>query len=256
MKHVNIQWLFSLYLVSLMATNKDTPDALTLGEPLPNWSPPPRPNRDAMHGQYCILEPLSIEKHSADLFDANQLDKKGLIWAYLPYGPFDTLPEYQQWLQQDCCGEDPMFYSIINKQTGKAGGVASYLNINPEAGSIEVGHINYSPALQNTAIASEAMYLMMQHIFKLGYRRYEWKCNALNQRSRNAACRLGFRYEGIFRQMLVVKGRNRDTAWYSIIDSEWSALQTAFQTWLAPDNFDASGVQQQSLSALTKQAAE
>ena len=227
---------------------------LPLGEPVENWSPPPRPPRRAMAGRTCLVEPLDIDKHSADLFRANRLDREDRIWVYLPYGPFDTLADYRKWLAATCLGDDPLFFSIVNRQTGKAAGVASYLNINPAAGSIEVGHINYSPAMQNTALATEAMYLMMANIFALGYRRYEWKCNALNQRSCAAATRLGFTFEGAFRQMLVVKGRNRDSAWYSVIDKEWRALQPAFQTWLAADNFDANGGQRQSLSTLTAKA--
>ena len=222
-----------------------------LGEIVKNWSPPPPPGRRAMRGQYCTVEPLSVEKHSADLFRANRLDRENRIWHYLPYGPFDTLEAYRQWLAATCLGDDPMFFSIIAHATGTAAGIAAYLNINPNAGSIEVGHINYAPPMQRTRMATEAMYLMMRNAFTLGYRRYEWKCNALNQRSRNAALRLGFSYEGIFRQMMVVKGRNRDTAWYGIIDKEWPALERAFQTWLAADNFDDDGAQRRSLAGLT-----
>ncbi len=238
-----------------MGVDSTPTDAMPMGEPVENWSPPPRPERLAMQGAGCRLEPLSLETHSADLYQANRQDREDRIWAYLPYGPFDTLAAYRHWLAAACLGDDPMFFSIV-APSGNALGIASYLNINPGAGSIEVGHINYSPALQNTALATEAMYLMMRHAFALGYRRYEWKCNALNQRSRNAAQRLGFTYEGIFRQMLVVKNRNRDTAWYSIIDKEWPPLQQAFQTWLAADNFDTNGRQRQSLSVLTAEALE
>ena len=227
---------------------------MPIGEPVENWSPPPMPPRRAMRGGYCIVEPLSVEKHSADLFRANQLDRENRIWVYLPYGPFDTLDDYQRWMTATCLGGDPMFFAILDRQTNQAAGVASYLRINPEAGSIEVGHINYSPAMQSTAMATEAMYLMMKNAFALGYRRYEWKCNALNQRSRTAATRLGFTFEGIFRQMLIVKNRNRDSAWYSILDKEWSAVEPAFQAWLAADNFDETGRQRQSLSTLTAKA--
>ena len=227
---------------------------LPLGEPVENWSPPPRPARRSMAGQYCVLEPLDVEKHSADLFHANRIDRQARIWAYLPYGPFETLQGYRRWLTDACLEDDPLFFSIIDQTTGKAAGVASYLRINPNAGSIEVGHINYAPPLQRTPAATEAMYLMMRNAFRLGYRRYEWKCNALNQRSCNAALRLGFRYEGIFRQMMVVKGRNRDSAWYAIIDKEWPTLDHAMQIWLAADNFDQNGKQRQSLGALTAAA--
>lgn len=251
-----------------------SPTPHPLGDPLPNWTPPPYPPRRDLRGETCTLQPLSITAHSEALFRAYQSDPHGENWTYLPYGPFPTLPEYQRWLAAFCLSDDPMFFAILahpaeigktspprkttKKPTtppAKAVGVASYLRITPAAGSIEVGHINFSPLMQNTRIGTEAMYLMMQNAFALGYRRYEWKCNALNARSRAAARRLGFRYEGIFRQMLIVKGRNRDSAWYSILDKEWRALQPAFQTWLAADNFDARGAQRRSLSALTRAAA-
>lgn len=221
-----------------------------LGEIVADWSPPPVPSRETMCGRFGRLEPLDIDAHSADLFAANQLDRDNAIWDYLPYGPFADLDAYQKWLCDACLGDDPLFFAIIDGTINRACGIASYLRVNPAAGSIEVGHINYAPPLQRTPLATEAMYLMMRNIFALGYRRYEWKCNALNARSRNAALRLGFQFEGVFRQMMVVKGRNRDTAWFSVIDREWSALKRAFETWLAADNFDPSGKQRQSLGDL------
>ncbi|MGI9310379.1 MAG: GNAT family N-acetyltransferase [bacterium] len=241
-----------------MANSNPTVDSaaradLAFGEAVANWTPPPTPPRRALRGAHCRLEPLSIERHSADLFAANRRDREDRIWAYLPYGPFAELDEYRRWLADACLGDDPMFFAILDRDR-RALGVASYLRINPAAGSIEVGHINYAPAMQRTPMATEAMHLMMRNAFELGYRRYEWKCNTLNDRSRAAATRLGFTYEGIFRQMLVVKGRNRDSAWYSVIDKEWPALDRAFQTWLAADNFDANGKQRESLSTLTAEA--
>jgi RimJ/RimL family protein N-acetyltransferase len=209
-----------------------------------------------IEGGSCRLEPLDVDRHSEDLFTANRLDRENRIWVYLPYGPFFDLESYRQWVRESCLGDDPQFYAVIDRATGKAAGVASYLRIDPNSGSIEVGHINYSPALQRTVAATEAMYLMMKNAFELGYRRYEWKCNALNEPSRRAALRLGMSYEGIFRQMLVVKGRNRDSAWYAAIDSEWPALQHAFETWLSADNFDSEGMQKQSLTALTAAALD
>ncbi|MGR3984278.1 MAG: GNAT family N-acetyltransferase [Gammaproteobacteria bacterium] len=228
--------------------------AQPLGEAVADWSPPPRPPRQPLDGAHCSIAPLDIEQHSADLFAANRLDREHRNWAYLPYGPFDSLAAYRDWLSAACLGDDPMFFSIIDRRSGKAAGLASYLRINPQAGSIEVGHINYSPLMQGTTMASEAMFLMMRQVFEMGYRRYEWKCNALNQPSCRAALRLGFSFEGVFRQALVVKGRNRDSAWYSVIDKEWPALQRAFAAWLAVENFDAGGKQRQSLSALTAHA--
>tara|TARA_Y100001934_G_C12070599_1_gene639835 strand:- start:96 stop:731 length:636 start_codon:yes stop_codon:yes gene_type:complete len=203
-----------------------------------------------MEGQYCALTPLDPKAHAEGLFNAFAKDAENIDWTYLPYGPFESLPALQAWLEEIARQSDPLFYTLMDRQ-GKAVGVASYLRISPANGSIEVGHIHYSPQLQKTPAATEAMYLMMKHAFVLGYRRYEWKCDALNQRSRRAALRLGLSYEGIFRQATVYKGRNRDTAWYATIDLEWPKLKTAFETWLDPANFDASGKQKISLSDLT-----
>ncbi len=167
----------------------------------------------------------------------------------MAYGPFDDLNDYINWLENDCLGDDPKYHVIIDNRTNMAVGLASYLNIVPATGSIEVGHINYSPLLQKTPAATESMYLMMRRAFvELGYRRYEWKCDSLNARSCAAALRLGFQFEGIFRQATVYKGRNRDTAWYSIIDKEWESLQLAYQAWLDDSNFDSDGKQINSLS--------
>ena len=203
-----------------------------------------------MEGQYCALTPLDPKAHAQALFNAFAKDVENVDWAYLPYGPFDSLPALQAWLEEIARKSDPLFYTVMDRQ-GKAVGVASYLRISPANGSIEVGHIHFSPQLQRTPAATEAMYLMMKRAFALGYRRYEWKCNALNERSRRAALRLGLSYEGIFRQATVAKGRNRDTTWYATIDLEWPKLKTAFETWLDPANFDASGKQKMSLSDLT-----
>ena len=222
-----------------------------LGFAVTGWSPPRFPERVTLDGRFCRLEPLDAARHAADLFAANNLDAEGRNWTYLPYGPFDTLHEYCAWMEETCCGSDPLFYAVIDSSTNGAVGVASYLRIDRANGSIEVGHINYSPLLQRTPAATEAMYLMMEYAFRLGYRRYEWKCNALNEASRVAAHRLGFSFEGIFRQAAVVKGRNRDTAWYAVIDVEWSALQEAFLRWLDPSNFDKDGRQRTRLSDLT-----
>lgn len=222
-----------------------------LGEPVPGWKGAQRPPHEPLIGRRCRVEPLDPARHAAELHDANMLDASHRNWVYLPYGPFATLEDYTNWVTAVAAAADPMFHAIVDLATGSAVGVASYLRIDPPAGSIEVGHINYSPKLQRTIAATEAMYLMMKRAFDLGYRRYEWKCNALNSASRAAAQRFGFSYEGIFRQARVDKGRNRDTAWYAMIDKEWPALDRAFRQWLDPRNFDAKGRQLTSLTALT-----
>jgi RimJ/RimL family protein N-acetyltransferase len=208
-----------------------------------------------MEGRYCRVEPIDPDRHAADLHRANLEDAEHRIWTYLAYGPFETLADYRAWMAATCLSDDPLFHAVVDRARGTAAGVASFLRIDPPAGVIEVGHINFAPALQTTTAATEAMYLMMRRVFdELGYRRYEWKCDALNARSRRAAERLGFRFEGVFRQATIYKGRNRDTAWFSILDTEWPALRQAFQTWLEPGNFDAGGGQRQSLSELTIEA--
>ncbi len=226
-------------------------DMQPVGFPIPDWQPPPQPPRTAMIGRYCRVEPLAPERHAAELYEANARDPSGRAYTYLFSGPFDSFDAYLQWMKASCLGDDPLFHAIIDSATGKAVGVASYMRIDVKHGVIEVGNINYSPPLQRTRAATEAMYLMMKRAFELGYRRYEWKCDSLNAPSRAAAQRLGFSYEGLFRQAIVYKGRNRDTAWYSVIDSEWPELEKAYTRWLAPDNFDEHGKQRLSLSALT-----
>ena len=227
---------------------------LLIGFKVENWSTPTQPDSRTLQGKYCRLEPLSIEQHSEMLFEANQIDTDDRIWVYLPYGPFRSLDEYQQWISKTCFNGDPFFYAIVDVKTSKAIGLASYLRIDPTNGSIEVGHINYSPLLQNTIAATEAMYLMMKNAFDMGYRRYEWKCNSLNEKSCRAAKRLGFTFEGIFRQATVTKGRNRDTSWFAMIDAEWPALDQAFNHWLSDDNFDDVGQQKNALSKMTQDA--
>jgi RimJ/RimL family protein N-acetyltransferase len=225
-----------------------------IGFAVPDWTPPPRPPREAMAGRYCRVEPVDQARHGADLFAANRADTEGRMWTYLPYGPFDRLDEYVEWLRRAEQSDDPLFHSIVDGTTGRAAGVASYLRIDPTNGSIEVGHLAYSPALQRTRAATEAMYLMMERAFALGYRRYEWKCDSLNAPSRAAAERLGLTFEGIFRQATVYKGRNRDTAWYAATDREWPALRAAFVEWLDPSTFNAGGRQQKRLRDLTAAA--
>ena len=219
-----------------------------IGNPLSDWSPPPFPKREILPGRFCRLEPTDRTRHGRELFEA--LNHSTQNWTYLPYGPFESEVEFLNWIEENCLGRDPQFYTIIRQEDEKAVGVASYLRIAPEQGSIEAGHIHFSNTLKRTPVASEAMFLMLNYAFDLGYRRYEWKCDALNTASCSAAQRLGFSFEGIFRQAMVYKQRNRDTAWYSIIDTEWPTLQKAHQQWLAPENFDEGGIQKTSLGDL------
>jgi RimJ/RimL family protein N-acetyltransferase len=223
-----------------------------IGFPLPHWTARPRPPRNAIEGRFCTIAPIDHARHAAELHAAYLLDGEGRNWTYLPYGPFPRFEDFCSWLEREGSGDDPLRHAIIERRSGRAVGVASYMRIEPAAGVIEVGGINYAPPLQRTPAGTEAMYLMMRRVFdELGYRRYEWKCDALNAPSRTAALRLGFRYEGLFRQATVYKARNRDTCWFSILDSEWPALKSAFERWLDPDNFDANGRQRQSLSSFT-----
>ncbi len=222
-----------------------------IGFPVEDWQGRLPPPRTPLEGRYARVEPIDIERHAAELHRANLEDKDHRIWTYLAYGPFETLDDYRGWLAETCLGDDPLFHAIVDKSHGTATGVASYLRIDPPFGVIEVGHINFAPRLQTTRAATEAMYLMMRRVFdELGYRRYEWKCDALNAASRRAAERLGFTFEGVFRQATIYKGRNRDTAWYAIIDKDWPRLKRAFEAWLDPANFDAAGAQKARLSEL------
>lgn len=220
------------------------------GRPVPGWSGATLPDPVPVTGRFCRIDPLRLD-HAADLHDAYMADPDGVGWNYLPYGPFDSRDEFEAFLTNGCLGSDPLFYAIVDLASGRAVGMASYLRIDPPNGVIEVGHINYSPALQRTPAATEVMYLMMRQVFDgWGYRRYEWKCNDLNERSKDAARRLGFTFEGVFRQAAVINGRNRDTAWFSILDSEWQDAGAAFEAWLDAANFDSGGRQRVSLAAL------
>ena len=213
-----------------------------------NFKKARRPLNRKLFGDYVILEPINPDKHAIQLYDNFSRDKRNIIWKYLPYGPFKNIKDFTKWLSHNCCNQDPFFYAIYAKRHRQYCGMASYLRITPEHGSIEVGHINYSPLLQNTVEGTETMYLMMHNAFdQLGNRRYEWKCNNLNQDSKKAALRLGFSYEGVFRQMNVFKGRNRDTAWFSVIDSEWKYLKKRYRKYLSKRNFDKNFIQKQKL---------
>ncbi len=239
------------------------PETVTnpLGQPIgfsvPGWQACPTPPRVAMEGNWARVEPLDPARHGKELFEAFSADRTGRIWTYMPYGPFSTLDGYLAFLEEICSRDDPIFHAILDRHNRQALGVASYLRIQPEVGVIEVGHICMSPILQRTPIGSEAMFLMMVRVFdELGYRRYEWKCDALNAASKRAAERLGFIFEGIFRQATMYKGRNRDTAWFAMLDREWPAVRQAFTRWLEPANFSSDGEQNERLSNLMRSLRE
>lgn len=222
-----------------------------IGRPLAHWNAPPFPAKKDMAGRFCRVESLDPVRHAKALFDANSRDADGRMWTYLGCGPFNSFEEYSALLVKQAASIDPSFYAISDLVTNDAVGIASYMRIDPPNGVIEVGHLAFSPLLQQTPAATEAMFLMMDHAFHLGYRRYEWKCDALNAPSRRAAVRFGFTFEGVFRQAVVVKGRNRDTAWYSLLDTEWPSIREGYTRWLAPGNFDERGRQRTALSAFT-----
>lgn len=226
-----------------------------LGQPIGfsvnDWQPPPRPPRIPAEGRVSRIEPFDPAHHARDLYTAFTDDADGRNWTYLAYGPFDSFKAFDSWARDTCLGDDPLFHAVVELTTGKAVGLASYLRINPADGVIEVGHIHFSPRLQRTTLATETMYLMMQRVFdELGYRRYEWKCDALNEPSRRAALRLGFTFEGVFRQLTMYKNRNRDTAWYAIIDKDWPQIRAGYELWLNPDNFNPEGRQKRSLAEI------
>ncbi len=222
------------------------------------WRPSGRhPERTVLAGRYARLEPLDPARHSEQLYATSHgpgpdgAPADGSLWSYLSYGPFSDAAAMRAWLEKMPASRDPLFFAVLDGATGRAAGMASYLRYDPPNGVIEIGHIWFSPVLQRRRAASEAIFLLQAHAFEtLGVRRLEWKCNAQNVTSRRAAERFGFTYEGVFRQHMVIKSRNRDTAWYALLDGEWPAVKENFARWLAPANFDAAGHQKIALSAL------
>jgi len=214
-----------------------------IGDSVPNWSPRPYPPAAPMQGRLGRLEPLSAAQHAASLYEAFSLAPDGRLWTYVPDEPPQSLQDMMAHIAAKAARADLVMNAILDPED-RALGYSAFMRIDPQIGSIEVGHVVFSPALQRSPLATEAMYLMMRQAFdELGYRRYEWKCDSLNAPSRRAAGRLGFKYEGIFRNATVLKGRNRDTAWFSIIASEWPLVKAALEAWLDPANFDAKGRQ-------------
>lgn len=220
-----------------------------IGETLPNWSPRRPPDNVSLLGSFCALEPLNAQLHGADLFEAYSTATDGADWTYMFAGPFEDFGQYQTYVNAAAASTDPKHYAVIDPKLGKAVGTLSLMRIDPNNGVIEVGNVAFSPLLKQTPASTEAQFLLMQYVFdELRYRRYEWKCDALNAPSRKAADRLGFTFEGIFRQAVIYKGRSRDTAWFSITDAEWLLLKSAYQAWLSSENFFDDGRQRRSLS--------
>lgn len=225
-----------------------------LGQPvglaIKNFIAPTRPDFTLLSGNFVHVEPISMA-HVSSLYEAFSIDLKGGNWTYMPYGPFTDPIEFAGWAKETCFGEDPKFYTIFLGED--PAGVASYLRVEPKVGCIEIGHIHLSPLLQRTRVGTEALLLMIEWAFGAGYRRLEWKCDALNAPSRHAAQRLGLSFEGTFRQATIYKSRNRDTAWYAATSEDWPALKKAYQIWRKPENFDTDGREIKKLSELTAQ---
>jgi RimJ/RimL family protein N-acetyltransferase len=237
-----------------MAGDSEQTSVNEFGQPvgiaLKDWRSPPFPPHTTLMGQYCTLEPLQASRHARELWEAQSKDPNGARWTYMPYGPFTSFDAFEKWCVAGEAQPDPQFYAIVVDE--HAVGFISYLRINPAHGTIEVGHVYYSLALAKTRAATEAVYLLASNAFELGYRRFEWKCDSCNSPSRAAATRLGFTFEGKFRQAIVYKGRNRDTTWFSIVSGDWhGGLQGAFERWLRPSNFDGNCQQTLRLSELT-----
>jgi RimJ/RimL family protein N-acetyltransferase len=221
-----------------------------------DWTPVERPGREPLRGQHVLLRPVEPATDTEPLYAASHPpDGDPSIWTYMPDGPYESPEHMSRALERAAASEDPLFFTVVRLPDERPLGIASYLRITPEFGVIEIGHIWFGVPLQRTTAATEAIHLLAAHAFDdLGYRRLEWKCNALNAASRRAADRFGFTFEGVFRNHMVLKGRNRDTAWYAIVDDEWPAIRSAFEAWLAPANFDADGVERRSLGDLMDEA--
>ena len=225
-----------------------------IGADVPGWNGAQAPGHEPLVGRYCRIEPVDVARHAEDLYDAYRSAADGRDWTYLAVGPFESLAAYREHLARMAASADPFHHAVIDLATGKAVGTLALMRIDRANGVIEVGHVTYSPRLKRTRIATDAMFLLMTQVFdQWGYRRFEWKCDSLNGPSRAAALRYGFTFEGIFRQAIVYRGRNRDTAWFSIIDGEWPVLRASYARWLDAGNFDAQGRQVQKLVDLIAQ---
>lgn len=240
-------------LEAQIPSEADPDSGLPIGPPMLRSAAAVKPTREVLEGQYCRLEPIDPERHCDDLFAASTpLDAAGRFLYLFEYPPASR-QELFEWLTKVSAADDPLFFAVIDKQTGRVEGRQALMRISPEHQVIEIGNVYWGPAIAGTRVATEAHYLLMRQCLDVwGYRRYEWKCNALNAPSRKAAARFGFQFEGLFRRAIIAKGRTRDTSWYSVIDEDWPALKAAFDQWLEPANFDSRGVQKSRLSDLTR----
>ena len=227
------------------------PTHLPVGAPV-SFRPAPRPAREPLQGAHVLIRPLDPDADAQTLYAASHAPAGDpSIWTYLSEGPYEHAEAMREALTRQARSEDPLFFTLVGLPAGDPSGIVSYMRIAPEFGVVEIGNIWFAPSLQQTTAATEAIYLLARHAFDdLGYRRLEWKCDALNAASRRAAERFGFSFEGIFREHMVVKGRNRDTAWYAIVDADWPRIRSGFERWLAPENFDESGRQRDRLNEL------
>ncbi len=226
-----------------------------VGHALPDWTARAAPPAMVMQGNWCRIEPVSVECHAKSLFAAFAAAPDDRDWTYMSAGPFADATKFEAYLARIASSVDPLHQTIIDLRSGDAVGTAALMRVDRFNGVIEIGHISYSRRLQRTTAATEALFLFMRRVFdELGYRRFEWKCDHLNAPSRAAALRYGFSYEGIFRQAVVYKGRSRDTAWFAITDQDWPVLRDAYQQWLAPENFDATGKQVRRLAGFIEDA--
>lgn len=224
-----------------------------VGDSLPNWAARQMPGNVRLQGSFCRLEPLNADRHAADLYSAYNASPDGRDWTYMFAGPFQSVEEYYRYAESSARSSDPKHYAVIDTSTGKAVGTLALMRIDPTNGVIEVGNVAFSPLMKQKPASTEAQFLIMRYVFdELNYRRYEWKCDSLNEPSRKAADRLGFSFEGIFRQAVIYKERSRDTAWYSILDKEWPALKEASIAWLSAANFDSNGAQIKTLTDIRK----
>lgn len=232
-------------------TETDSETGLPIGPVVTASNPARTPDRITLEGRYCRLEPIEAKRHAGQLLEASNGKDANTLFRYLPDSPPASMADMVNWIDAASASSDPLFFAVIDKRTDRVEGRQSLLRITPEHQSIEIGHIYWGPGIAKSVVATEANFLFARYAFELGFRRYEWKCDALNAPSRNAALRFGFTFEGHFRRAVITKGRSRDTAWYGMIDEDWESLKPAYEAWLDPSNFDANGQQLRALGEFT-----